>query len=179
MTTTILRAGLLGLALALFVLPAAASPANDETSTADEASAGGTAASEAAASETAGPQTPGADAAGAPATGRIIFFRPKKMLGAALVFKVREGEQVIGMLKSGTYFVADVTPGAHTYAMRSETKDELTVEVEAGGTHYVMASVQMGALAGRPNLSLSDQAAFDEANKKKLKDMTGQKGKSR
>ena len=45
--------------------------------------------------------------------------------------------------------------------MVSEAKDLLNLEVEAGETHYVVGGITMGFMAGRPNLSPSDQAAFD------------------
>ncbi len=35
------------------------------------------------------------------------------------------------------------------------------MEVEAGETYYVIGGITMGFLAGRPNLSPSDQAVFD------------------
>jgi hypothetical protein len=44
------------------------------------------------------------------------------------------------------------------------------LEVEAGETYYVEGKLGAGILAGRPNLSPSDQAAF-EAAKPKLKEV--------
>lgn len=118
---------------------------------------------------------PAAEAAPA-ATGRIIFFRPKKFAGGAVKFKVREGEDVLGKLGSGTFFAVDVPAGTHSYYAKSEGKDDtLVMEVEPGETYYVMGSIAMGMFAGQGNLAPSDQAAFDEANKKKLKDLTGEK----
>ena len=35
------------------------------------------------------------------------------------------------------------------------------MEVEAGETYYVIGGVTMGLFAGHPNLSPSDQVAFD------------------
>jgi hypothetical protein len=115
--------------------------------------------------------------AAAPATGRIIFFRPRKMMGGAIVFKVREGDAVLGKLSSGSFFTVDVPAGTHSYYAKSEGKDDtLVMEVEAGETYYVSGSISMGVMAGQGNLSPSDQAAFDEANKKKkLKDRSGEK----
>lgn len=57
--------------------------------------------------------------------------------------------------------------------MHSEAKDILTLEVDAGETYYVVGGITVGVLAGRPNLSPSDAAAF-EAVKAELKDVTGQ-----
>lgn len=93
--------------------------------------------------------------------GQVVFFREKKFAGAAINYKVREGETELGKLSSGTYFVHVAEPGAHEYTVHSEAKDILNLEVEAGETYYVIGGITMGFMAGRPNLSPSDQAAFD------------------
>ena len=99
--------------------------------------------------------------AAAPADqGQIVFFRESKMMGAAIGFKVREGETELGKLRNGRYFVVTVAPGVHEYAVQGETKDVLTMEVEPGETYYVKGSLGMGIVAGRPNLSPSDEATF-------------------
>lgn len=98
--------------------------------------------------------------------GQIVFFRPSKMAGGAIGFKVREGDVELGKLRSGKYFVANVEPGVHEYVVHSEAKDILTMEVEAGETYYVQGTLTMGILAGRPNLSPSDEATFNGMSKK-------------
>lgn len=118
--------------------------------------------------------TPAADpSAAAAAVGEgqatIVFFRPKKLMGAAVGFKVREAGVELGKLRNGTYFVLKVAPGRHQYVVHSETEDVLTLEAEAGETYYVQGSLGMGVVAGRPNLSPSDQATFDSM-KAKLKE---------
>ena len=100
--------------------------------------------------------------------GQIVFFRDKKFTGAAIRYKVREGATELGKLSNGSYFVHVAEPGAHEYTVHSEAKDILNLEVEAGETYYVVGGITMGILAGRPNLSPSDQAAFD-GMKAKLK----------
>jgi hypothetical protein len=108
---------------------------------------------------------------GAPEAGKaqIVFFRPSKFTGAAIGFKVREGDTELGKLRNGKYFIAQIEPGTHQYTVHSETKDVLTMEVEAGETYYVQGTITMGFMAGRPNLSPSDQATFDGmADKLKL-----------
>lgn len=92
--------------------------------------------------------------------GQIVFYRESKLMGAAIGFKVREGDTELGKLRSGKYFVALVEPGRHEYNMQGEVKDVLPLEVEAGETYYVKASISMGILAGRPNLAPSDEASF-------------------
>ena len=102
-------------------------------------------------------------------SGTVVFFRESKFMGAAVSFKVREGEQELGKLGSGNYFVVNVPPGAHAYTVHSEAKDVLNLEVEAGETYYVQGSISMGVMVGRPNLAPSDAATF-EGMKAKLKD---------
>lgn len=113
----------------------------------------------------AAPATNGLVGAPADGMGQIVFFREKKFVGAAVKYKVREGETELGKLGSGTYFVASVPPGTHQYTVHSEAKDVLTLEVEAGETYYVLGSITMGVLAGRPNLSPSDEATFNSMAK--------------
>lgn len=119
----------------------------------------------AAASEPAAAAASASGLVGAPPEGKgqVVFFRPSKFAGAAVGFVVREGTDDLGKLRSGNYFVAAVEPGTHQYVVHSEAKDVLTLEVEAGETYYVQGSIAMGFMVGRPNLSPSDQAAFDAA----------------
>ena len=101
--------------------------------------------------------------------GNVVFFRESKFVGAMVGFKVREGEQELGKLANGTYFVTQVSPGAHAYTVHSEAKDVLNLEVERGQTYYVQGSISMGVMVGRPNLAPSDAATF-ASMKGKLKD---------
>lgn len=101
--------------------------------------------------------------------GQIVFFRPSKFVGGAVGFKVREGETELGKLRSGKYFVHVAEPGTHEYRVHGETKDVLTMEIEAGETYYVQGTLGMGIVAGRPNLAPTDAAAFNAlADKLKL-----------
>jgi len=147
------------LCLAL-LLPIAAAHAQDPATTSPAPTEAP--AAEAAADATSAPAA-GNGLIGAPAEGmgQVVFFREKKFTGAAVKYKVREGETELGKLGSGTYFVASVAPGTHQYTVHSEAKDVLTLEVEAGETYYVLGSITMGFMAGRPNLSPSDEAAFN------------------
>lgn len=105
------------------------------------------------------------EAVGTPAEGKalVVFFRPSKFAGAAISFKVRENDVELGQLKSGNYFTQQVEPGAHAYVVHSEAKDITNLEFEAGETYFVAASISMGFMAGRPNLSPSDASAFEAA----------------
>jgi len=106
-----------------------------------------------------------AAAVGTPPEGKahIVFFRPSKFVGSAIGFKVRENEVELGKLRNGNYFVLAVEPGAHAYVVHSEAKDVTNIEAEAGETYFLSASISMGVLAGRPNLSPADATAFEAA----------------
>jgi hypothetical protein len=107
---------------------------------------------------------------GAPASGKgqVVFFRPSKFVGAAIGFKVREGEAELGKLGNGNYFFIDVEPGTHEYVVHSEAKDILPLEVDAGEVYYVQGGIGMGVMVGRPNLAPSDKTKFETAGKMKV-----------
>jgi len=102
-------------------------------------------------------------AIGAPASGKalVVFFRPSKFTGAAIGFKVRENAVELGKLRNGNYFALEVEPGQHSYVVHSEAKDITNIEAEAGETYFLSGSISMGFMAGRPNLSPSNVAAFE------------------
>ncbi|SDQ59418.1 DUF2846 domain-containing protein [Pseudoxanthomonas sp. CF125] len=139
--------------------PAAAEAAAAET--AEPAAEATEAVAEEAGDATAAPAASGSIGAPPAGKGQIVFFREKKFVGGGVSYKVREGENELGKLSNGTFFVSVVEPGAHEYTVHSEAKDILNLEVEAGETYYVTGGITMGVFAGRPNLSPSDQAAFD------------------
>ncbi len=160
---------------------AATAPAAPATPAAPEAPAAPATPEATAPAPAAAPAAPAAaPSAAAPAgaeTGTVIFFRPKKFLGAAIGFIVREGTTQLGKLRNGNTFSVKAPAGVHHYVVHSEAKDELTIDVEAGETYYVVASIGVGFVAGRPNIAPSDAATY-EAVKDKLtpsKPLTGGK----
>lgn len=125
------------------------------------AEAGVEAEAKAADAEEAAPGNGAGIAAPPEGKGQIVFFRDKKFTGAAISYIVREEGEELGKLSNGSYFVHVAEPGTHAYVVHSEAKDVFNLEVEPGETYYVVGSISMGVLAGRPNLSPSDQATFD------------------
>lgn len=105
--------------------------------------------------------------AAAPASGmgQIVFFRPGGM-GGVMGCGVNENGERVSALGAGKYFIVPVTPGAHDYTVKSEAKDTLAIEVEAGETYYVMCKIKMGVVVGRPNLSPATAQDFDKVSHK-------------
>lgn len=97
----------------------------------------------------------------------VIFYRPSKFVGGAVGFIVREGTTELGKLRSGKYFIVQVLPGKHTYVVHSETKDELTIDADAGETYYIEGEIGVGVFVGHPHIKPSDKGSF-EAIKDKL-----------
>lgn len=102
----------------------------------------------------------GAIAAPQAGAGQVVFFRPGSIMGAALGCTVREGAGQIARLGSGKYYVVPAQPGRHEYFTTGEATDKLTMEIEEGETYFVKCNIGMGVVAGRANLSPSDEASF-------------------
>lgn len=147
-----------------------ATPVNEVTAT--EAAAPASTVAPAPAVEASASDIPEAvlNVVGKPEAGKalVVFFRASRFAGAAINFKVRENEVELGKLKSGSYILAQVEPGKHTYTVHSEAKDVTNIEVEAGETYFMVGAITMGFMAGRPNLTPSTSAAF-QAEMKKMK----------
>ena len=93
-----------------------------------------------------------------PDKGLVYFYRESKILGMAVSYNVKEGDTVIGALAHGTYFFVFADPGKHTYTATTEATSSRTLDVEAGKTYYIEASVEMGLLAGHPALKIASDA---------------------
>jgi Protein of unknown function (DUF2846) len=97
--------------------------------------------------------------------GQIVFFRPKGS-GSAIRCTIRENGKMIGRVGNGKYFILTAESGPHKYTTKSESTDELNVEVESDETIYVRCKIAFGFIAGNPNLSPADKAAFDAKSAK-------------
>ena len=100
--------------------------------------------------------------------GQVIFWRSGTMMGAAMGCGVNIGKERISALGAGRYFVLNTAPGAYEFNAKSEAKDTLNLEVDAGEVYVVKCSIRMGLVGGRPNLAPSTLEEFN-AKKKDLK----------
>jgi hypothetical protein len=107
-------------------------------------------------------KTPATIAPPAAGKGQVVFYRTGGFVGAAISCNVREDGKLVGGLSGGKYFVAEMQPGKHVFTTKSEAKDTLNMEIESDETYYVRCTIGAGVVAGRPNLSPVDKAAFDE-----------------
>jgi hypothetical protein len=96
--------------------------------------------------------------------GQIVFWRSGTVVGGALGCGVNIGKERISALGAGRYFILNIEPGAHEFNAKSEAKDVLNLEVDAGESYVVKCSIRMGIMSGRPNLAPS---TVEEFNSKK------------
>jgi hypothetical protein len=101
--------------------------------------------------------------------GQVVFFRTGGT-GFAVGCSVNENGQKVSSLGAGRYFVMVAPPGRHEFTVKSEAKDSLALEVEAGETQYVTCRMKMGLIVARPDLAPSTEAAFRKNAKLKLVD---------
>ena len=95
-----------------------------------------------------------------PGKGQVVFYR--KPLFSLIPFNwiAREGSTEVCEMIAGTYCVAVVDPGTHTYEVHSEVKNDLTLEVDAGETYYVIGGISMGLIVNHPTIAPAQKAEF-------------------
>jgi hypothetical protein len=89
-----------------------------------------------------------------PGKALVYFYRPRRLVGMAVGFNVRENGVQIGGLPNGSYFVYDAAPGTHSFTAATEVTKSVTLTVQAGKTYYIEGTLGMGAFVGRPELTI-------------------------
>jgi hypothetical protein len=98
--------------------------------------------------------------------GQVVFYRKPLFSLVPFNWIAREGTTEICEMVAGTYCVATVDPGTHTYEVHSEVKNDLTLEVDAGETYYVIGGISMGLIVNHPNISPTQKEDFDAISAK-------------
>jgi hypothetical protein len=101
-----------------------------------------------------------------PGKGQVVFYRKPMVALIPFNWIAREGKTEICEMVAGTYCVATVEPGKHTYEVHSEATNRLTLEVDAGETYYVIGGISMGLIVNHPNISPTPKAQFDAISAK-------------
>jgi hypothetical protein len=98
--------------------------------------------------------------------GQIVFYRKPMLALIPFNWIVREDKTEICEMVAGTYCVATIDPGTHTFAVHSEVTNKLTLEVDAGETYYVIGGISMGLIVNHPNISPAQKVDFDALSAK-------------
>jgi len=116
--------------------------------------------------------------------GRVWFYRPSKMMGAAVQPKVYlttmptggkkaddQEWEVVGKAQAGCYFVLDRPPGIYGVKCTTEWKDERKVEFVEGEERYIRMTIAPGLFVGHVLLGETDaEKGMKEIQKCKLID---------
>ena len=94
--------------------------------------------------------------------GRIYVYRNETMGGAVKIPITLDGK-LEGSTAKNTYFVFDVSPGAHEVGCIGETPGAVSVDAKAGAAAYVWQEMKMGMWAASCAMRIVDE-------------QTGQKG---
>ncbi len=80
--------------------------------------------------------------------GRIWFYRPSKMFGAAVQPAVRLNEEKVGKAQPGAFFYADRPPGSYEVKCVTEWADKCQLNLAAKDTKYVRLGMMIGLFVG-------------------------------
>jgi hypothetical protein len=84
--------------------------------------------------------------------GLVLFYRKSAVGGSALTYQLHDGTELIGVLRSGSFFYRHSEPGRHTYKAQTVASSSLLIDVVAGETYFVEGDVTMGLRVGHPRL---------------------------
>jgi len=96
--------------------------------------------------------------------GLIVFYRPKNHQGSAINIPLQDNGKDIGSIQNGQFIFYDVTPGKHEFRTNTAAIDRaVNINVEAGETYYLSASIRMGFWVGSWALTrVYEEQAIDE-----------------
>lgn len=82
-------------------------------------------------------------------TARIVFLRPTEGLLSAYHIGIYDGNELIGILPSLSYFTYNAQPGKHIFgSLYFITTDFLKADIEAGKTYYIFCGLYDSFLGG-------------------------------
>lgn len=89
--------------------------------------------------------------------GRIYFYR-NSILGAAIQPDVAVNGQVVGTSRPNSFFYIDRPAGTYRATARTEAEGTIDVVLRPKQTAYVLMSISMGLLVGRPEFQRVSEA---------------------
>ena len=105
----------------------------------------------------------GQDLKPAPGDKAVVYFVRPSSMGFAINFSYFDDSKLIGRFKGAKYIRYECEPGVHLFWARSENKDFVEAEVEAGKIYFIEAKPKMGF--GKAGVELFP---LDTKNSKKM-----------
>lgn len=103
----------------------------------------------------------------------VVYFARPSSLGFAINFSYFDSTKLIGKFNGPKYIRYECEPGIHLFWARSENRDFVEAEVEAGKIYFIEAIVKMGAL--KAGVELLPVDPNDEKRMKKILKLIGKK----
>lgn len=82
----------------------------------------------------------------APDDKAVVYFVRTSSLGFAINFSYFDSARVIGVFNGPKYIRYECEPGQHLLWARSENRDFIEAELEAGKIYFIKANVKMGGI---------------------------------
>lgn len=105
----------------------------------------------------------GQEIAAAPADKAVVYFVRISSLGFAINFSYFDSTRLIAKFNGPKYFRYECDPGYHLFWVRSENKDFVEAEVEAGKIYFIEAVPTLGAIKAAVEF-----VPLDPTNEKKM-----------
>ncbi len=106
----------------------------------------------------------GQDIQEAPSNKAVVYFVRTSSSGFAINFSYFDSTKLIGIFAGQGYFRYECEPGSHLFWARSENKDFIEANVDAGKIYFIEAIVMMGFVKAQVRLT-----PVDPTNLKKMK----------
>ena len=105
----------------------------------------------------------------APPDKAVVYFARTSSLGFAINFTYFDSARYIGKANGANYYRYECEPGPHLFWARSENRDFIEADVEAGKIYFLEVIPQMGAIKAAVRLNAVNPAADEKAMKRILK----------
>lgn len=109
----------------------------------------------------------------APADKAVVYFVRPSSAGFAINFSYFDSTRLIGKFNAPKYIRYVCEPGKHLFWARSENRDFVEAEVEAGKIYFIEAKATMGAVKAGVNLRPVDPRS--EKSMKKINKLLNKK----
>jgi hypothetical protein len=103
----------------------------------------------------------------------VVYFVRPTSLGFAINFSYFDSTQLIGRFNGPKYIRYECKPGRHLFWARSENRDFIEADLEAGKIYFIEAQVKMGAVKAAVKLKPLDPN--DPEQMKKVLKLLGKK----
>jgi hypothetical protein len=88
----------------------------------------------------------------------LHIYRPKTMVGMAISYTLHLDDEALCRVRNNSRTTVEVTgEGWRTLWARTETREELPIDIELGKEYYIRCTVGIGVVAGRPRIEIVDK----------------------